>query len=146
MMSFEIPRLLADIGGTYARFTVETAPALFTHTASLRCAEHADFASAVSAYLRALLSGARAPLEHAAIAVANPVEGDEVRMTNYHWRFSIEEMRQRIALGSLVVVNDFTALAMALPRLGKHQRRQLGGGSRGSAACWGCWVPAPAWA
>ena len=106
MMPFETPRLLADIGGTYARFTVETAPALFTHTTSLRCAEHADFASAVSAYLRALLSGARAPLEHAAIAVANPVEGDELRMTNYHWRFSIEEMRQRMALGSLVVVND----------------------------------------
>ena len=128
MTPFETPRLLADIGGTYARFTVETAPDLFTHTASLRCAEHADFASAVSAYLRGLPSGARAPIEHAAIAVANPVEGDEVRMTNYHWRFSIEAMRQRMALGSLVVVNDFTALAMALPRLGKHQRRQVGGG------------------
>ena len=128
MTPFETPRLLADIGGTYARFTVETAPGLFTHTASLRCAEHADFAAAVSAYLHGLPSGELAPIEHAAIAIANPVDGDEVRMTNYHWRFSIEQMRQKLALGSLVVVNDFTALAMALPRLGNHQRRQVGGG------------------
>jgi glucokinase len=58
-----------------------------------------------------------AAIEHAAIAIANPVEGDAVRMTNHHWRFTIEQMRQRLQLKTLVVVNDFTALAMALPRL-----------------------------
>jgi glucokinase len=121
------PRLLADIGGTYARFTLETAPGVFEHTASLRCAEHADFHAAVSAYLAGLPAGT--VIEHAAIAIANPVEGDEVRMTNYHWRFSSEQMRQRLGLSTLVVVNDFTALAMALPRLAPGQRRQVGGGS-----------------
>ncbi len=129
MTPFVTPRLLADIGGTYARFTVETAPGVFVHTASLRCAEHANFAAAVSAYRRSLPGGEGLTIEHAAIAIANPVEGDEVRMTNYHWRFSIEQMRQQLALGSLVVVNDFTALAMALPKLGPHQRRQVGGGT-----------------
>jgi glucokinase len=49
-------------------------------------------------------------------------------MTNYHWRFSIEQMRQRLGLETLVVVNDFTALAMSLPRLAPGQRRQIGGG------------------
>jgi glucokinase len=49
------------------------------------------------------------------VAIANPVEGDRVRMTNYHWQFSIEQMRQRLGFQSLVVVNDFTALAMACP-------------------------------
>ena len=126
---FESPRLLADIGGTYARFAVETAPGRFDHAASLRCAEHADFHAAVSAYLRGLPPGAIPVLEHAAIAIANPVEGDEVRMTNYHWQFSIEQMRQRLDLQTLVVVNDFTALAMALPRLTPSQRRQVGGGT-----------------
>ncbi len=129
MTPFKTPRLLADIGGTYARFTVETAPGVFTHTASLRCAEHADFAAAVLAYRRGLPRLEVPPIEHAAIAIANPVEGDEVRMTNYHWRFSIEAMRHTLGFASLVVVNDFTALAMALPRLGNHQRRQVGGGS-----------------
>jgi glucokinase len=57
------------------------------------------------------------------------VEGDQVRMTNYHWQFSIEQMRQRLDFDTLVVVNDFTALAMALPRLGAGARRAVGGGA-----------------
>jgi glucokinase len=128
MTVFDSPRLLADIGGTYARFTVETAPGVFAHRASLRCAEHADFHAAVTAYLSGLPAGQVPHIDHAAIAIANPVEGDQVRMTNYHWQFSIEQMRQRLQLDSLVVVNDFTALAMALPRLLPNQRRQVGGG------------------
>jgi glucokinase len=128
MTPLHSPRLLADIGGTYARFTLQQAPGRFVHTASLLCAEHADFHAAVTAYLGRLPDGVAATVEHAAIAIANPVEGDEVRMTNYHWRFSIEQMRQRLGLSTLVVVNDFTALAMALPRLAPGQRRQVGGG------------------
>jgi glucokinase len=123
---FDSPRLIADIGGTYARFAVETAAGRFEHVASLRCADHADFHAAVSAYLAGL---AVAQIRHAAIAIANPVESDQVRMTNYHWQFSIEQMRQRLRLDTLVVVNDFTALAMALPRLLPAQRRQVGGGT-----------------
>jgi glucokinase len=126
--NFDSPRLIADIGGTYARFTLEVAAGQFEHTASLRCAEHADFHAAVTAYLQGLPAALSTRLEHAAIAIANPVEGDDVRMTNYHWRFSIEQMRQRLALQTLVVVNDFTALAMSLPRLAPGQRRQVGGG------------------
>jgi len=123
------PRLLADIGGTYARFCIEVASGVFRHVASLRCEEHADFHAAIKAYLAGLPPGELGPIEHAAVAIANPVEGDRVRMTNYHWQFSIEEMRQRLDLATLVVVNDFTALAMALPRLAPNERRQIGGGT-----------------
>ena len=126
MSSFDSPRLIADIGGTFARFAIETAPGQFERAASLRCADHADFHSAVTAYLDTLPAG---QLRHGAIAIANPVEGDLVRMTNYPWRFSIEQMRQRLHFDTLVVVNDFTALAMALPRLPPGQRRQVGGGA-----------------
>lgn len=125
---FDSPRLLADIGGTYARFAIETAPGVFRHIASLRSAEHADFHAAVRAYTHGLPAGFEDCIEHAAVAIANPVEGDEVRMTNYHWQFSSEQMRQRLGLQTLVVVNDFTALAMALPRLAANQRRQVGSG------------------
>ena len=115
---FESPRLLADIGGTYARFALEVAPGRFEHKVSMRCAEHADFHAAVTAYL-ADLPVSR--IRNAAVAIANPVSGDRVRMTNYHWQFSIEEMRARLRFDNLVVVNDFTALAMALPSLLPHQ-------------------------
>ncbi|MDL5032402.1 glucokinase [Pelomonas sp. APW6] len=125
MSLYDSPRLIADIGGTYARFALESSPGEFSRSASLRCADYTDFHAAVSAYLDGL-GGTR--IEHAAIAIANPVEGDLVRMTNYHWQFSIEEMRQRLGLDTLVVVNDFTALAMAIPRLGPGELRQIGGG------------------
>ena len=130
MPRFDSPRLLADIGGTYARFALETGPGEFTQIASLRCADHADFHAAVLAYLAGLNSqeGGAPQIAHAAIAIANPVEGDRVRMTNYHWQFSIDEMRQRLGLDTLVVVNDFTALAMALPRLAEVDVHQVGGG------------------
>ena len=119
------PRLLADIGGTYARFALETAPSVLEHIRLIPCAEHADFHSTVQAYLDSV-PGSR--IEHAAVAIANPVEGDWVRMTNYHWQFSIEEERQRLLLDTLLVVNDFTALAMAVPRLQAHERVAVGGG------------------
>ncbi|MCP5287234.1 MAG: glucokinase [Burkholderiaceae bacterium] len=125
MTPFDRPRLIADIGGTYARFALEFSAGQFEHATSLRCADHADFHAAVTAYLASV--PAPRP-DHAAVAIANPVEGDQVRMTNYHWQFSIEQMRDELALETLVVVNDFTALAMALPRLGRHDTRQVGGG------------------
>ena len=128
-LPYDAPRLLADIGGTYARFTLEVAPGVLEHNASLHCQEHADFYAAVTAYLAGLPREVAVTIRNAAVAIATPVAGDQVRMTNYHWKFSIEQMRARLHFDNLVVVNDFTALAMALPSLLPHQRRQVGGGS-----------------
>jgi len=127
--AFDSPRLLADIGGTSARFVLEEAPGVLTQGATLRCAAHSDLHGAVAAYLGGLPEGLASRIRHAALAIANPVEGDAVRMTNAPWRFSIEQQRARLGLQTLVVVNDFTALAMALPRLLPSQRRPVGGGS-----------------
>lgn len=125
MATFDSPRLIADIGATFARFALETGPGEYAHPRSLRCADHADFHAAVRAYLDGVQPAKPA---HAAVAIANPVEGDQVRMTNYPWEFSIEAMRRQLQLDTLLVVNDFTALAMAVPRLGAESRRQVGGG------------------
>lgn len=127
MPAFDHPRLIADIGSVFARFALETAPGRFAHRAAMRCADHADLAAAVAAY-RATLPPGLKPIAHAAIAIANPVDGDAVRMTNAPWQFSITRMRERLKLQTLVVVNDFTALAMAVPRLAAHDARQVGGG------------------
>ncbi len=118
------PHLLADIGGTFARFAIETSPGKYEQNASLPCAQFPDFYSAVAHYL----NQSQSQVQHAAIAIANPVDGDQVRMTNYTWQFSIEDMRQKLGLQTLVVVNDFTALAMAVPHLATSQRVQIGGG------------------
>ena len=113
------PRLLADIGGTNARFALELGPGRIAHIEVLACASHATLGDALRAYLAlpdvAEAVAARGAVRHAAIAIANPVIGDMVRMTNHHWEFSIEGLRRECGFDTFVVVNDFEALAMALP-------------------------------
>ncbi len=120
------PRLLADIGGTNARFALEVAPGDLVEIRDYAC----DDFSGVPEVIRAYLDEAdhAEPVRHAAIAIANPIAGDEVRMTNRDWHFSIEATRRALRFETLLVVNDFTALAMALPYLSEAQRRQVGGG------------------
>jgi glucokinase len=123
-------RLLADIGGTNARFALQSNLNGFDDIEVLACGAHPTLGDAMRAYL----ANARARglavdnVRHAAIAIANPVEGDEVRMTNHHWSFSIEALRTGQNLAALLVVNDFAALAMSLPHLEQDQRRRIGGG------------------
>ncbi|MBB3214873.1 glucokinase [Herbaspirillum sp. Sphag1AN] len=120
------PRLLADIGGTNARFALERAPGQIDTIQTLRCADYAEFSLAVKAYLEGNQSPA---VKHAAIAIANPVHGDQIKMTNHHWAFSIEQTRRLLGFDTLLVVNDFTALSMALPHLEQTHCVQIGGGA-----------------
>ena len=81
MITFESPRLLADIGRVYARFAIELERDQYSHQASLRCADHPSLEQAIRTYLESVQP---LTVEHAAIAIATPVDGDQVRMTNYH--------------------------------------------------------------
>lgn len=64
----------------------------------------------------------------AALAVAAPILGDDVGMINIDWRFSQTELRERLGLQRLYVVNDFAAIAWGLPLLGPADVAQIGGG------------------
>lgn len=125
------PRLLADIGGTHARLAWVQAPQTAPdHLQTLPVAAHTGPAQAVRAYLQTVQAqlGARwqAP-RSAAFAVATAVSGDAVRFTNSPWAFSAQALRQELGLDALRVVNDFEALALALPRLQAAQWCSLGG-------------------
>ena len=124
-------RLLADIGGTNARFALETAPHRFEAVTVLPCNAYPRLQDAIGVYLAgdAVKTVQGRPIKRAAIAIANPVDGDMVQMTNHHWLFSIEALRTDLGLETLVVVNDFTALAMALPHLSPEQKLKIGGGT-----------------
>ncbi|NML59513.1 glucokinase [Massilia sp. RP-1-19] len=126
--SVDRPSLLADIGGTNARFALETAPGRFDCVRVLPCTRYPTLQDAMRSYLADPAVAAHGMPEAAAIAVANPVNGDLVRMTNHHWQFSIEAVRQEFGLARLGVINDFKALALALPLLGPEHKRQVGGG------------------
>ncbi|QYD68292.1 bifunctional transcriptional regulator/glucokinase [Paraburkholderia edwinii] len=121
------PRLLADVGGTNARFALETRPGEISQVHVYPCADYPGIAEVIKKYLKDTKIGR---VNHAAVAIANPVDGDQVRMTNHDWHFSIEATRRALGFDTLLVVNDFTALAMALPGLTDTQRVQVGGGTR----------------
>lgn len=119
-------RLLADVGGTNARLAWQDGQgAPIEHIQVLPVAEHASLQAAIRVYLGDL---GRQPAA-AAIAMANPVTGDLVSMTNHDWSFSQAALRDELGLTTLRVLNDFTALALALPHLPAHELRQVGGGT-----------------
>lgn len=110
MMSNEL-RLIADFGGTHARFALAQGEAV-REEAALACAEFAGPLEAARTYLDGVKIG-HGRLREAAFAVAAPIAGaDQINMTNVHWRFSVEELRRALGLQRLIVLNDFTALAM----------------------------------
>lgn len=120
-------RLLADVGGTNARFAwQDNDGAEITDVLILPCADHATLADALRSYLARV---GRAAPPACSIAIANPVVGDHVAMTNHHWTFSIAALKAEIGFERLLVVNDFTALALALPFLRDDEREQVGGKS-----------------
>ncbi|MFB9160084.1 glucokinase, partial [Chromobacterium violaceum] len=120
------PRLLGDVGGSNARFALETAPGVIEDILTLSNERYPTLEDALRDYLAQV--GARR-VAHAAIGIANPLNGDLVRMTNCHWSFSIEAARRALGLSTLLLLNDFTALALALPRLPRRELAQVGGGA-----------------
>ena len=115
--------LLADIGGTNARF------ALFdgaTHTPPVNfpLAGFTGIAAAIAAFL-----GGRPAPAAAVLAVAGPVDHNRVTLTNRGWVVDGAEIAARLGIGRVRVVNDFAALSWSLPRLAGADLRLLGGGA-----------------
>jgi glucokinase len=74
------------------------------------------------------------PPSACAIGIANPISGDTVSMTNRDWSFSIVALQRALNLERLVVVNDFTALALSLPSLSIGDLIQIGPGQAQTGA------------
>lgn len=120
-------RLLADVGGTNARFAWQAGPgAPITDVRVIPAAEHPRLQDAMHTYLNGL---GRGTPQAVAIAIANPITGDQIRMTNHHWSFSQSEVKAEFGFETWRLLNDFTALALALPDLPAEELVQVGGGS-----------------
>lgn len=109
--------LIADIGGTNARFALTDPSTRVPALMESRTLQNADFASlqhAIEHYLSTVYARPR----HAAIAVACPVGADEIRLTNRAWSFSRRELASALDFEHLHMLNDFGAVAWAIPGLG----------------------------
>ncbi len=119
-------QLIADIGGTNVRFAVMTPGGHPGRVSQFKCADYRSFPAAIDAYLAHFQMDP--PPSEAAFAVAAPVLGDRVRLTNSDWAFSIDGVRRRYGFSDVQVINDFSAIALAIPRLRASDRRKIGGG------------------
>jgi glucokinase len=123
------PSLIADIGATNARFAVVSPDGGLQRTRVLACEDHPTIHGAIAAYLDDELRLTDVQqVETAALAIAGPVTGDKVALTNHPWSFSIDELRGHLGLARLHVLNDFAAVALAMPHLDADERTQIGGG------------------
>lgn len=131
--------LIADIGGTNARFALAPlmrfdpaeGPQLGEHdlvaVAALNGAEYDTIADAIRAYLAGPAADYERP-EHAVMAIACPTDKDRITMTNHTWSFSVRELQADIGLTSLKFINDYNALANAIPHLGEDGLVKVGPG------------------
>ena len=114
--------LLADIGGSKSRFALASSAGRPERILMIDNDTAADLEAAVARYLEE--TGARP--QTATFAVAGPIDGEEVALTNRSWRFRRGEFARRFGFSQLRVLNDFEAIAWALPCLGAADTRPLG--------------------
>jgi glucokinase len=119
--------LVADIGGTNARFALTPHGALHPTlqlAAVRRVADFETLDSAIADYIATLPPPLRP--QRAVLAVASPVLADAIDFTNSRWSFSIAALRAALRLRALHVINDFAAVAWALPALADDDVETLG--------------------
>jgi glucokinase len=131
--SFAYPVLVADIGGTNARFAlVDNADASTRMCGKTATADHPDISSAIR---EVVLSATEPKPRTAIIAVAGPVTGDRIPLTNAAWVIEPLKMIADLGLEEVIVLNDFEAQALALPGYSGNDVEQVGGGAiRGESA------------
>ena len=119
--------LIADIGATNSRCALLDGRGQVLSAQSFENTSFGGLEEVLHAYLENRRASDRP--RRAALAVAAPVLGDDVQMTNIGWRFSQAKLREQLGFTRLNIVNDFAAVAWSLPTLGPQDRRQVGGGT-----------------
>lgn len=122
--------LIADIGGTNARFAVCAPGARPDRIAMRKCADFKTFEAAAQDALAELGATPR----HAALAVAGPVADGAARMTNHAWTVTADAVRHALGLERCLLLNDFAGIAWSLPHLEPADLRRIGGGAAATRA------------
>lgn len=123
--------LIADIGGTNTRCAITGAGGP-ERIVRYRNAEYPGIGALLADYLATMPADTRSA--SAILAVAAPVRGSHVQMTNLGWSFEVDALRDELELDSLQVLNDFEAQAYALPALLPDECLQIGAGQTQAGA------------
>jgi glucokinase len=116
--------LIADVGGTNIRLAiVELETGVISQVKKYLCADYGNITAVIVDYLGTVDQ----MISQACLAVACPTDGDWISMTNNGWAFSRSEAQNALGLDQLWLINDYTAIAMAVPTLKDEQKIQVGG-------------------
>ncbi|REL26993.1 glucokinase [Thalassotalea euphylliae] len=118
--------IVADIGGTNLRIGIAQQDGSYHALTVYQCAKYASLAQVISDFIEKEQLAEKAI--NACFAIACPVENDLVVMTNLPWQFSKTELKATLGLNKLLLINDFTAIAHAIPMLSDDQKVKIGGG------------------
>jgi glucokinase len=115
---FDAPFIASDIGGTHARVALvrfaDDGKLAVLHYSEYVCAEYPDLATILRTFLNTVgTKGAT----RASIAIAGLVDGDALINPNLPWRVSLAQTRRAVNLKDLAIINDFEALAHAVPHI-----------------------------
>ncbi|NVK25515.1 MAG: glucokinase [Gammaproteobacteria bacterium] len=116
--------LVADVGGTNIRLGIANLDDLsVSQVLQYQCADFDNIDGAIQKYI----DDSGASFDLACIDVATAVTGDLVSLTNNHWEFSQDKLAKTFDLSKLIVINDFTAIAMSVPSIPEDKKVQVGG-------------------
>ncbi len=123
----------ADIGGTHARFALaEIEAGKVTHLGAeltLKTAEYASLQTAWEAFGAHVMSqegGAPLPTS-GALALACPIQGDVLQMTNNPWIIRPALIAEKLGLTKHLLINDFGAVGHAVASVGPEHLHHLSG-------------------
>lgn len=116
--------LIGDVGATNARFALVHPDGTTTAARVYGLNDYLSLTEVIGAYLAEESPSARPG--QAVLAVASPITGDQVTLTNHPWTFSIEAVRKHFGLRRLRVMNDLAANAVAIPHLADSDRLSSG--------------------
>ncbi len=125
--AWRYPVLIADIGGTNARFAMLVdAHAALPDAVVVATDDYAGLGEALS---DAMLARTSVRPRTAIIAMAGPIKGDRIQLTNAPWLIEPRALIETLGLETVILLNDFEAQALALPGFGENDLQQIGGGS-----------------
>ncbi len=124
--ALKFPILIGDIGGTNARFALLLDS--FAEPKMFPVIQTADFETVDDAIQATVLDKTSVQPKSAVLAVAGPIDGAEIDLTNSPWVIRPQQMLAGLGIEEVIVVNDFEAQALAISSLGEQSRTQIGGG------------------
>lgn len=117
--------LIADIGGTNARFALAcTESPFFLETLTFQCADFSTIEGAIDSYLE---TKNITQVRGICFSVAGPIQNGSVKFTNNAWHINTSDLRERYATNNVKLLNDFAAISYSLPHLNSQDILAIGG-------------------